>query len=199
MLLDLEKLRRAVEERLSPKRYAHSLAVEKQAAALARLHGADWFKAAAAGLLHDICHDLDEASQLNYLRSCGILLDVLTLENPPIWHAISGARYVQDVLGVTDREIVDAIRYHTTGRRDMSPLEKVVYVADLTSDDRTYPGVETYREAAGQSLDKVMRLSLRHTLQGLTDAGKPIVQDAYEAYNYYLPVAPSESPGEGMK
>jgi nicotinate-nucleotide adenylyltransferase len=186
MLPDLEKLRLHVEGRVSPARYEHSLAVQKMAIYLAKRHGADWYKAGVAGLLHDVCHDVEEADQLNYMRACGILPDILTLENPKVWHAIAGAEYAEDVLGVKDSEIISAIRWHTTARADMTVLEKVVYVADMVSGDRTFDDAPMLRKMAENSLEAVLRYSLGHNIQRVISRGKPIIQETWEAYNYYV-------------
>lgn len=186
MLYDLEKLRVQVQQRLTPRRYAHSIAVQKQAVYLAKQYGADWYKAGVAGLVHDVCKDMDQDAQLNYLRSCGILLDVLTQDHPPVWHAIAGAEYAHRVMGIDDDEICGAIRYHTTGRRAMTLLEKVIYIADLTSEDRNYPDVGRVRKLATQSLDDAVWYCQRYIMGKLVLAGEPIMQEAWEAYNYYL-------------
>lgn len=186
MLLDIEKLSAHARERLTPERYRHSVAVQKRAVYLAGRYGADWYKAAVAGLLHDICHDMDYPEQLNYLHCCGILLDVLALENPPTWHAVAGARYIQDTLGIRDQDVVDAVRYHTTGRAEMTLLDKVVYIADLTSEDRTFPDIDKVRALSERSLDEAVRYSLCYTVEQLIHRGKPLIRDAWEAYNYYL-------------
>lgn len=186
MLPDIEKLRRQVEDKLSPERYRHSVAVQKQAVHLAGIHGGDWYKAGVAGLVHDVCHDMSYDEQLNYLRCCGILLDTLTMENPAVWHAICAGIYVEEVLGISDGEIVSAVRFHTTGRRAMSLLEKIVYVADLTSEDRVFSDSVELRALAEQSLDAVMKRSLQYTVAKLVREGNPLIQDAWEAYNYYI-------------
>lgn len=186
MTYDLEKLRLHIAGRLTPKRYNHSVEVQKAATRLAKHYGIDWYKAGVAGLLHDVCHDMSYGDQLNYLRSCGILPDDLTLENPPLWHAIAGSVYVRDALGIDDEEIASAIRWHTSGRAEMSMMEKVVYVADLVSNDRDSPDLPMLREMAGQSLDTVMLYSLRYTLGRILHKGYPLVREAWEAYNYYL-------------
>jgi nicotinate-nucleotide adenylyltransferase len=186
MLYDLEKLRLHVEGRVSPARYEHSLAVQKMAIQLAKRYGADWYKAGVAGLLHDVCKSTDDGETLNYLRACGILPDILTLENPGVWHAIAAAEYVQEVLGVSDGEIISAIRWHATAREDMTTLEKVIYVADLISEDRDFDDAPMLRKMAENSLEAVLRYSLGWIIRQVTNRGKPIIQETWEAYNYYV-------------
>lgn len=185
MVFDIEAVRKHVKSKLTPQRYEHSIAVQKAAMSLGKRHGADWFRAGIAGLCHDICHDMDKVEQLNYLRSCAILPDVLTLENPDVWHSIAGAHYCREVLKITDEEILSAVRYHTTARRDMPLLEKVVYVADLTSEDRQFPDAPMLRKMAEKSLDAAIQYSLSYIIGKLLKESKPIVPDTFEAYNYF--------------
>jgi nicotinate-nucleotide adenylyltransferase len=186
MLYDLEKLRLHVEGRVSPARYEHSLAVQKAAIMLAKRYNADWFKAGVAGLLHDVCKSDNHEDTLNYLRACGILPDIITLENPYVWHAIAGAEYVREELRVDDDEIVSAIRWHCTTRANMSLLEKIVYVADKISEDRDYDDVIMYRKMAENSLESVIRSVLAWTIKKVVSSGKPLIKEAFEAYNYYV-------------
>lgn len=185
MLLDMEKLRSAMQARLTPARYAHSLAVRKQAMLLAGRFEYDWYKAGIAGLVHDVCKCMDLDAQLNYLSACGILLDDFTLAHPGVWHAISGAVYAERTLGIDDPEILDAIRYHTTGRANMSLGEKILYVADLSSEDRVFPDVARVRELAEDSLDAAIGYCQRYMAKKVILAGQPLLQDAWEAYNFY--------------
>lgn len=168
---------------LGEKRLRHSYCVRDRAAALADIHGADREKAALAGLLHDICHDIAKEEQLKYLRRRGILLDTLTLRHPVLWHAPCGAAWLREELGVADEEVLDAVRYHTTGRKDMSLLDKVVFLADATSAERDYPSVEERRLLADKDLDTAMLAFLRFELERQAKAGGVIVRDAWEAYN----------------
>lgn len=190
-MYDIERLRRAVKMRLTDSRYRHSLAVQRRAAQLAAMHGADWYRAAVAGLVHDICHCDTKDEQLKYLRAHGILLDAFYRRHPQIWHAVTGAVYLREELRIADREILRAVRYHTTGCAGMSALEKVVYLADATSADRTYPGVEDLRALADADLDRAVYRALHHTVSKLVQNGQVVVQDAWDALRYY-----SNPPGE---
>ncbi len=180
----LRRLRPVLKARLKPDRYHHCMQVAARGAELARIHGADWFQAALAGMLHDICQGDRWELQLKYLHSHGILLDDFTMTQPQIWHAQTGSLLLWE-LGVRDRGVLQAVRYHTTGRPEMSLLEKVVFLADATSSDRTYPGVSELRALSDQDLDVAMRTCLWYTLQDLVEKGQPIVRDSWAAYNYY--------------
>ena len=94
-----------------------------------------------------------------------------------------GAAYIKNELHINDPEILDAVRYHTTGRRNMSLLEKILFIADFVSDDRDYPGVEGLRRAAEVSLENAMIEGLAYTISDLAGQKKAIHPDTIEAYN----------------
>ncbi len=168
--------------RLTEKRYAHSLAVADRAVLLAKKYGADEKKARKAGLLHDIMKDTDQNTQLQILQEFGILLDTATRVSPPLWHAVTGAAFLQHILHI-DEDVITAVRYHTTGRAEMSLLEKVVYLADFTSADRDYPDVDTMRALSEESIPAAMLYALQYTVTDLTNRAKPIHPDTINAYN----------------
>lgn len=134
-MIDLEELAR---EKLSSHRFEHTLRVVDSARLLARKYGANDRKAKIAALLHDIMKDTSHREQLNMIEKSATILSCVDRVSPNIWHSIAGAAYVCDELGIDDEDIYNAVYYHTTGRAGMSKLEKVIYVADYISADRTY-------------------------------------------------------------
>ena len=118
----------------------------------------------------------------------------LTMLSPPVCHEFAGAHYIGDVHGVKDEAVIAAVRWHTTGRADMSLLEKVVYIADLTSEDRTFPDIERVRALSEESLDAAVRYAQCYVMEKLVRQRKPVVQEAWEAYNYYLPCGVEKEP-----
>lgn len=169
-------------ERLSEKRFFHSLAVAKEALRLAEKYGADTKKSFLAGLLHDICKDDEPNSQLQLLNEFGIILDTVEKNARKLWHARAGAVYLKEKLGLDDGDIISAVRYHTTARANMSLLEKILYLADFTSEDRDYSGVEDMRRAVDVSLEHAMREALIFTVVDLGERHMPIHSDTMEAY-----------------
>lgn len=184
-MLDPEKLRRVIQGRLSPRRYAHSINVQRRAARLAGIHGADWYRAAVAGLVHDICREEPEGWQLKYLRAHDILLDDFTLRHPMVWHAVTGAAYLYHEIGLRDTPVLDAVRFHTTGRGGMSLLEKVVFLADVTSADRDFPGIRELRRLSEEDLNHAMYQCIHREVCRTVDAGKPVIGDSWEALRYF--------------
>lgn len=158
-------------------RYEHSLNVSERAAFLAEKYGADAEKARFAGLVHDICKGLPNERQLEIIAGAGIALDPDTMKSPALWHSIAGAVYIREELGVTDGDIINAVRYHTTGRAGMSLLEKVVYIADLTSADRSYPDAEYVRRLSELDIDQCIAFSCRWIISDVTSRGLPAGRD----------------------
>ncbi len=168
--------------RLTPRRFEHSLAVARQAQHLAEKYGADPEKARVAGLLHDILKDTDGDSQLQIFKDFGILLDAVEQQAPKLWHAHAGAVFLEHILGITDREILDAVRYHTTARAGMTLLDIVLYLADFTSDDRDYPDVDVMRELTERDPDAAMRYAVAYTIEDLHAQGRPVHPDTLACY-----------------
>lgn len=168
---------------LSKKRLHHSICVADAAVRLAKRWGADENKAYTAGMLHDIMKDTPPEKQLKYMQEFGIILSDIQKKTPKVWHQMCGAGYLEHRLRLNDPEILDAVRYHTTGRAGMSLLEKVIFTADYISDDRDYDGVEELREAAFRSLEEAMLIGLSFTVEDLASQKLPIAADTFMAYN----------------
>ena len=168
---------------LSEKRYRHSLAVAEEAVHLAKKYGADEEKAYTAGILHDIMKDMPPEEQLKRMTRYDIVLTEVERSGQKLWHAMLGAAYVEQELHIEDQDILNAIRYHTSGRAHMTLLEKVLFVADFTSSDRDYPGVEEIRKAARKSLLAAMLSGMTYTIQDLAERRLAIHPDTIAAYN----------------
>ncbi len=185
-MIDFEKYENLIKSRLSEYRYIHSMNVSKSAVALAGKYGADPEKARLAGILHDVMKEEELSVQYDYIRKNGEELTAARLLNNSVIHQMSGAAYCRLELGIDDKDVLGAIRYHTTGRRDMTLLEQVVYTADFISADRNYPDVEKMRELADESLDEAMLYSLKYTINKLVGAELIVEPDTLECYNFIL-------------
>ena len=131
--LNISDYKKIIRERMGDYRFSHSVNVAKEAKKLAKHYGADENKAEIAGILHDITKEMPKEQQLQIIIDSGIILDNVQLHAPKLWHGMSGSIVVRDELGIDDEDILNAIRYHTTGRAGMSLLEKVIFTADFTS------------------------------------------------------------------
>ncbi|MBO7681515.1 MAG: bis(5'-nucleosyl)-tetraphosphatase (symmetrical) YqeK, partial [Clostridia bacterium] len=165
------------------RRYAHSLNVADAAKELAERNGVDADKAYLCGLLHDIEKNRPWDEQERYMKQLGDALPDHVVRNKKLWHAPAGAAYARDELGILDADMIRAIKYHTTGRPNMSPLEKVLYVADYVSIERDYPGVERVREAAYRNLDEAILIGGRFTLISLLERYRVVNYDTFAMYN----------------
>ena len=190
--LSEEEIKSVLKERMNEHRYAHSLNVAKRAVVLAEKNGADTEKAYFAGLIHDICKGIPNEQQLAIIENEGIALDEDTKKSPALWHSIAGAIYSEHELGVTDEDVLNAVRYHTSGRGNMSILEKVVYMADLTSAERNYPDAEYTRNLTDKSLDEGIAYGVRWIAADLEKRGFPKGKDTEALLEEYKNVIITE-------
>ena len=178
-----EKIITLIRSKLNADRFNHSLNVADSAKELALSYGADVDKAYTAGLLHDVMKNASEEEQLGVLSEAGIELMPVERENKKLWHAIAGAAYVKFVMGIDDRDIIRAVRYHTTGRSGMSLLERIVYLADYISADRNYNGVEDMRRLCKSDSDEAILYALTFGIPDLVSQGRVIHPDSIDLYN----------------
>ncbi|MDR1247335.1 MAG: bis(5'-nucleosyl)-tetraphosphatase (symmetrical) YqeK [Clostridiales Family XIII bacterium] len=170
MRTDFTVNRDALEARLGKKRAEHVMGAAKTAAELARRYGVDADKAERAALLHDWFRGAS-------LSELDALIDVYGLDHSlkgdaNLSHGPVAAAFMERELGVTDAELLDAVRYHTTGRAGMSELEKILYAADAAEPSRDYDGVSELRETAEKDLNAACRAALENTLRRLSEKGR---------------------------
>ena len=183
---DLDWLRERAYACLKPTRVEHVRGAEAMARRLAERWGADEADAAEAAILHDCTKKLGRDEQLRMCEKYGIIPDKWELENDRLLHAKTGAAFAADVFGAPDH-IAAAIRWHTTGRPDMTALEQIVFLADAVEESRRpYPALELIRRTAFEDLDAAMELCARRTLVFLREQGEPIHPDTARTWEYYL-------------
>lgn len=183
--VNINELRDILKIRLSKKRYTHSLNVADAALKLAEKYGADIEKAYLAGLVHDICKEVPTDEQLAMAQKCRQGIDETEQKIPALYHAAAGSWYGENVLHIHDEDILNAVRYHTTGRAGMSRLEECVYLADLISEDRTYKDVGRMRRLAFEDINGAMLEAARFTLSDVIAKGSFIPENSMQTYNYY--------------
>ncbi|MCQ2513528.1 MAG: bis(5'-nucleosyl)-tetraphosphatase (symmetrical) YqeK [Ruminococcus sp.] len=182
-MLSVNEYKKIIKARMGDYRYTHSVNVSKEARKLAKLYGADEEKAAIAGILHDITKETPKDEQLQIILDGGIILDSIQMNAPKLWHSISGSVYVQKELGIEDEDILNAIKYHTTGRAGMTLLEKIIFIADFTSEERDYKGVSTMRKKSRKSLEEAMLYGFKFTFSDLSKRELAIHPDELHCYN----------------
>lgn len=176
-------------QKLSSKRYTHSVNVSAAAGMLAEHYGGvDPEKARFAGLVHDICKEEPKEVQYTLMIQCS--MDVCEEERKSwkVWHGIAGAELLRTKFGVTDLDVLHAVRYHTVGRGGMSTLEKIVYLADVISAERNYPDVDVMRQKSMESLESGMLYALEMSLQKLIRREMWIPHHTIDAYHENLAV-----------
>lgn len=182
-MTDYEALKQILKSRLSEKRYYHSICVADEARRLAIRYGDDPERAYLAGLLHDITKNAPEEEHLQIFHRFGIILTDIEKNAKKLWHAMSGAAYVRNILEIDDPEIIDAIRYHTTARAGMNRFAKILYLADFTSADRDYEDVDVIRRFVDESLEKAFLYALQYSIEDLVKNGRAVHEDTVNAYN----------------
>lgn len=194
---NLAKLRKEMEQRLERKRYGHTLGVAYTAANLAMVHGVDVEKALIAGMLHDCAKCMSHHKQISLCKKSRIQLsEIETEERSPLLHAKAGSCLARKKYGITDEEILQAISYHTTGRPHMSPLEKIIYIADYIEPGRerakrSYADIQNLqqvRRMAYRDLDETLCKILSDTLDYLSRKGGKIDSMTRDTYDYYCQI-----------
>ena len=194
--VDLDALTQKLRGVLSRERFNHTLNVASEAIRLAKRYGADGFHAYVAGLLHDICKEMPRDDLLKILEGSAIMADKTFAATPGVWHGWAAAEYIQLEFGIVHAGILNAVRCHSTGRADMTLLEKIIYIADLISAERSFPGVEALREKTYRCLDEAIFDALQFMLLSLGQKQRPIVKDTFDAYNRYAVHGIPETPRE---
>lgn len=181
---ELSWLREQAYAMLKPKRVAHVAGCESEAVSLAKRWGEDPELAAEAAILHDITKKFDAEGQLRLCTRYGLCPERTELESPNVLHAITAAAYAADRFGVSE-PVRSAIRWHCTGRPDMSLLEKIIWLADYIEPTRDFPGVDEARELAYRDLDLAMAKALAMTLSYVEGRGKTHCIITEQALDYY--------------
>ena len=182
-MLTADEYKSLLKQRLKQSRYEHSLCVADEAVRLAKMYGGNQEKCYIAGLLHDIMKNAPDEEHLKIFSQFGIILSDIEKNAKKLWHAMSGALYMEYLLDINDREIIDAVRYHTTARAEMTLLDKLLYIADFTSADRDYDDVDVMRSLADKDLNAALKYALSYSIIDLVKKEKPVHPDTLAAYN----------------
>ena len=186
--LPMEALEPIVVRLLDPNRVPHVLGCRDTAVELAKRWGADVTDAARAGILHDITKALDGPLQLTLCEAYGKILSDFSRKYPKTLHALTGSLVAKRIFGENEA-VVSAICHHTTGKANMSLLEKIIYVADYMEPCRNFPGVEQLRELAYSDMDAALKLGLEMTLVHLANLGDEVSPESRQALDYLIQVS----------
>lgn len=178
--LSYEELKKQSLQFHKKKRVAHVIGCSETAQELAHIYGANPEHARRAGILHDVTKALTGDDQLRLCEKYGIILSDFERTHTKLLHSVTGAAVAEHVFGERE-EVCQAIRWHTSGRADMTTLEKIIYIADYMEPNRDFPGVEKLRELAYRDLDAAMLMGLQMTAEHLRDQGAEMCVHSAEA------------------
>ena len=182
-----KKIRDSIEKEMDEKRFAHTLGVAYTAAMLASIHGIPQDTALLAGLLHDCAKCYSDEKMFSLCSKNNVSFSVTESKNTALLHGKVGAIIAYKKYAVEDETILNAIRYHTTGRPEMTLLDKIIYVADYIEPGRkALPNLSEIRKLAFQDLDAALIMILENILNYLESCGKETDPATRETYEYYI-------------
>ena len=179
----ISRCKERIRQDLKPRRVIHTQNVVSEALKMADKYGADKEKAEIAALLHDIARNLPVEEMNRHVREMG--LDSHYLDNKNLAHSKVGVRIIQQDFGIDDAEILNAVSYHTTGRENMTLLEKIIFLADAIEPGRNYPSVGELRRLAYEDLDRACAYSLKKTKDYVAMRGDHLDPDTGKALEYF--------------
>ena len=186
MKYSVEEIQNDLRNQFKGKRFIHTLGVQYTSICLAMKYGADLKKAELAGLLHDCAKQIPDKDMIHLCESNNELISDMEYEQPFLLHGKAGACIARDKYGIDDEDILNAMRFHTTGRADMTLLEKIVFVADYIEPGRKEAKhLDLLRKMAFENLDETVLLILEQTLEYLEETNKRIDVHSIMTRDYY--------------
>ena len=186
IIMTLEEMNDKLKKSIRTDRYIHSVNVMNSALSLARLYSVDENKAAVAGLLHDCAKDLKNEDAYEIYKKFDIETDEITKRQPRLLHGPVGAYIAEICYGITDKEILNAIKFHTTGKENMNMLEKIIFISDYIEPERNFPGVDDIREWVTKDIDRAIVLALDSTIKRVLGKGALLHPATVNARNYLI-------------
>jgi predicted HD superfamily hydrolase involved in NAD metabolism len=182
--LKIEHIRDTIKNRVSENRWKHIQGVVFEAQKLALFYGVSSHKAEMAALFHDYCRSLSKDLLNKHVKQIG-LDEKIYLDNDKLSHGKIAAELMKSEHGIEDMDILNAVKFHTTGRFNMSTLEKIIYMADAIEPGRTYEGIEKLRELAYQDIDKACIAILEKSVEHVQKNGEVLHKDTLEALRFF--------------
>ncbi len=186
-LSNTKEIQKSLQKELDAKRYQHTLGVAYTAASLAMRYQTDLSDAFIAGLLHDCAKCMSNQDKLCFCKEHDITISESELRNPFLLHATVGSVLAKEKYGIESLEIQGAIRFHTTGKPNMTLLEKIIFIADYIEPNREHdPDLSEIRQLAFIDIDRCLIHILKNTLLHLQNSDKEIDPKTKETYHYYI-------------
>lgn len=184
---EFEKLQKKLKDKLSDSRYQHTIGVAYTAASLAMIHGEDIDKALYAGMLHDCAKYMNGEEMLKIAKKQSFEISDAELNKPDLLHAKVGEYFAKEKYNIKDKEILSAIRWHTTGKPDMSLLEKIIYIADYIEPGRDkMPRLDVIRKKAFENIDECLTMILSDSVDYLKNSDMYIDDTTFKTYEFYV-------------
>ena len=181
--MNMDSIYSILKKNLKESRLRHVDGVVETAVKLAEIYGENPEKAKLAALYHDMYKGLNQQESDRYVKKLG--LDSRYLGNRNLAHSQIASEMMKREFGVRDRDLLNAVKYHTTGRPNMSTLEKIIYIADATEPGRDYPGVQQLRDLSLVDLDRACIMSLGRTIEFVKSKGDFLDGDTEKAWEYF--------------
>ena len=186
-MMEIQEIEEILQQKQNPHRYRHTIGVRYTSICLAMCYGEDLTRASYAGLLHDCAKHMSNEKLLAKCYEHHLTVSEVEEKNPFLLHGRVGAWLAEHKYGITDPEILGAIEWHTTGRPDMTLLEKIVFTADYIEPGRNQaPNLVELRHLAFTDIDQAVCAILKQTLDYLRDQGGEIDPATEVTYSYYL-------------
>ena len=182
--MNLKQAKEFVRSRLSDKRYEHTINVKKMAVKLAKHYGADEEQAALAALLHDAAKEISKDEMRAIMQAHPEYAEGGEARPTPVWHGVCASILARTEWGVTDEAVLSAIACHTAGKPGMTQLDKILYLADMTSAERDWPGVDDLRALEMQDLDRALCDALKRSIDFVEEKGGSLDPESVAAYEY---------------
>lgn len=179
----IEKYKNIIKKMMSEKRYLHSVSVSSVATELAKRYNYDEEKAAIAGILHDITKEMPDEFHLELFERHNVKLDEIEKISKKLWHSISGSLYIKENLNINDEEILNAVKYHTTARKNMTLIDKIIFLSDFLDEDRQYENSKIMRKLAFEDLNETVIYGLKLQMEGFFIKNLLLSKNMFEAYN----------------
>jgi len=184
--MDEKNIIKKLKSLLGPSRFKHSLRVREKVLHLSKFHKINLKKASIAGLLHDVSRFMDRKGLLILAKKIKLPIDPISRIEPKLLHAPLSAYIAREKFGIKDRQILKAISSHTLGRKNMTMLEKIVYVADHVEEGRSHAGAANARRLAEFDIDQAIVAISSSMIKYLSGNKLPVHPMTLEVRNYYL-------------
>ncbi|MBE6071318.1 MAG: HD domain-containing protein [Clostridium butyricum] len=185
-MLSSNEIKEYLKNNLKEERYNHVLGVAETAKKLAKLNNVEEDIAEIAGLAHDVAKNMKIDEMKKIIDENNIILSDVEERSKNLWHSIIAPIVAREKLDIKDEEILSSLRWHTTGKENMTTLEKIIYIADMIEPTRDFPGIEELRDMTFDNLDEGVLAGLTHTMKFLLDKNILIDDNTMKARNYLL-------------